>query len=148
MKRKIFTVGASLLERNGKILLIKERKRVAREKWNFPAGRLHKKESLIDCAIRETKEETGFEIKPLYLIGIYQCQPISGPEAVIFIFKSKILKEKLTPSKETLKIKWFSIKEIKKLNKRNFLRAPFILEAIKDYNLGRKIPLKFIKVFK
>lgn len=148
MKEKILIVGASILERNNKILLVQERKKEVAGKWNFPAGRLREKESLIDCLIREAEEETGFKIKPLYLIGIYQYYPLSGFDAIIFVFRSKILRKKLVTSEEILKIKWFSINELKKSNKRNSLRGPYILEAIKDYKAGRKIPLKFIKILK
>jgi 8-oxo-dGTP pyrophosphatase MutT (NUDIX family) len=150
MKEKILLVVANLLEKGKKILLVRERKRTfagkkIKEKWNFPAGRLGK-ESLIDCLIRETKEETGFETKPTHLIGIYQYPRVLEFNVIFFIFSSKILGGKFKPSKEIAKIKWFSLKEIENLKKKGQLRGDYILKAIKDYKKKRKIPLRFIKI--
>ena len=147
---KILIVVANLLKKGNKFLLVRERKRTFAgkkifEKWNLPAGRLEK-ESLIDCLIRETKEETGFRTKPTHLIGIYQYPQVFGFNIIFFIFSSKILGGKFKPSKEISEIKWFKIEEIKDLKKKGELRADVILEAIEDYK--RKIPLKFIKIFK
>jgi 8-oxo-dGTP pyrophosphatase MutT (NUDIX family) len=152
MERKILIVVANLLEKNKKFLLVRERKRnfagkKIEGKWNFPAGRLEK-ESLIDCLIRETKEETGFKIKPTHLIGIYQYPQALGLNVIFFIFSSKIFGGKFKPSKEIEEINWFSFKEIENLKKKGKLRGNYILEAIKDYKVKRKIPIKLIKVLK
>jgi len=146
MEKKILLVVANILEKNNKILLVQEKKKQVKGKWNLPAGRIEKNEGLINCLKRETKEETGFEIKPLYLIGIYHYPQHS---AMIFIFKSKILKGKLIfPPAEIIDAKWCSISEIRNLGKRNRLIASYILESIKDYKTKRKVPLKFIKTLK
>ena len=146
MEKKILLVVANILEKNNKILLVQEKKKQVKGKWNLPAGRIEKNEDLINCLERETKEETGFEIKPLYLIGIYHYPryPI-----IVFIFKSKILKGKLIfPPREIIYAKWCSISEIRNLGKRNRLIASYILEGIKDYEARRKISLSFIKTLK
>ena len=36
--------------------------------WEFPGGKLEPRETLRDCAIRETKEELGVEISPDFLV--------------------------------------------------------------------------------
>lgn len=42
------------------ILLVKQFNN--REGWGIPKGHLNKKETYVDCAIRETKEETGIDV--------------------------------------------------------------------------------------
>ena len=42
-----------------KILFIKRADEPARNEWWIPGGRLHKGETLKDCALRKAKEETG-----------------------------------------------------------------------------------------
>ena len=146
MEKKVLLIVANILEKNNKILLVQEKKKQVKGKWNLPAGRIEKNEDLINCLERETKEETGFEIKPLYLIGIYHYPQHS---AMIFIFKSQILKgELIFPPAEIIDAKWCSIGEIRNLGKRNRLIASYILESIKDYKTKRKVPLKFIKTLK
>ncbi len=52
---------------NNKILLIKRRDEPAKGEWWLPGGRLHKGETLEDCALRKAKEETGLycEVGPM-----------------------------------------------------------------------------------
>jgi len=152
MKEKILIVVANVLEKNDKFLLVKERKRTFTGKrlkgaWNLPAGRLEK-ESLIDSLLRETKEETGFDVKPTHLLGIYQYPKALGMNAIIFVFSSKILKGKFKPTKEIEKINWFSLEEIKDLKEKGELRGNYILEAIKNYKRKKKIPIEFVSVKK
>jgi 8-oxo-dGTP pyrophosphatase MutT (NUDIX family) len=152
MRGKFLIAVANILERNGKFLLVRERKRIFagknfKEGWNLPMGRLGR-ESLLDCLVRETKEETGFETKLSHLIGIYQYPRVLGFNVILFVFSSKILKGKFKPSREIERIGWFSEKEIKDLKKESLLRGDYILEAIKDYKRKKKAPIEFIKILK
>ena len=40
--------------------------------WDLPGGRMEAKETPEQCALREVKEETGFEASILYKLGEYQ----------------------------------------------------------------------------
>lgn len=54
-----------LIYKEGKILLGKRIVPHGKDMWSFPGGHLEYQEDLKDCAIRETKEETGIEVKDL-----------------------------------------------------------------------------------
>jgi ADP-ribose pyrophosphatase YjhB (NUDIX family) len=43
--------------------------------WGLPGGVLEVGEALADCAVREAKEETGLDVQPVRLVGVY-----SGPQ--------------------------------------------------------------------
>lgn len=64
------------MNKGGCILLSKDLKKVAlvyREKqkdYSFPKGHLEKDENIINCAIRETEEETGMNCKLLSQIPL------------------------------------------------------------------------------
>jgi 8-oxo-dGTP pyrophosphatase MutT (NUDIX family) len=60
--------AVALFDSDGKILLLR---RKDNEKWTMPGGTLDFGESLTDCAIREVREETGFNIRITALIGTY-----------------------------------------------------------------------------
>lgn len=53
---------------NNRILMLK---RIDNGKWTLPGGTMGLSESLIDCAIREVKEETNLEVLITDVIGTY-----------------------------------------------------------------------------
>ncbi len=61
-------VAQVYVKKENKILMVQENKVGKKGKWNMPAGKLDNNESVIEAAIRETKEETCCDIelvKPL-----------------------------------------------------------------------------------
>jgi 8-oxo-dGTP diphosphatase len=65
----IVGVGAIIL-RGGKILLEKRGNAPARGQWTIPGGVVEVGESLESAVARETKEETGLEVKAAALIDV------------------------------------------------------------------------------
>lgn len=60
--------AAVAIVNENKILMLK---RMDNEKWTLPGGTMELNESLIDCAVREVKEETGLNIQITDVIGTY-----------------------------------------------------------------------------
>jgi 8-oxo-dGTP diphosphatase len=60
--------AVALLDDQAKILLLR---RKDNDKWTMPGGTLDYGESMTACAIREVREETGFIIQIIALIGTY-----------------------------------------------------------------------------
>ena len=56
---------ATLIIDNGCLLLGHRRKSPGKNTWQCPGGLLEVGESVFDCAIRETREETGLDIHNL-----------------------------------------------------------------------------------
>ena len=59
--------NAVLIE-DGKILL---HRRADNGTWALPGGRMEVGESAEECAVRETQEETGIEVRVKRLVGVY-----------------------------------------------------------------------------
>ena len=144
--KKISVVGSNIIEKDDKILLMQETLEKVKGKWNLPAGRPEEKENIIACAKREGEEETGFKLKPLYLVGIYQHHLTLENNVILFVFKSEIIGGKLTIPEEAMDVKWFSFDEIKELDERGLLRSSYLLKVIGDYKAGKKIPLESINI--
>jgi 8-oxo-dGTP pyrophosphatase MutT (NUDIX family) len=68
---------AAVVEREGRFLFVEERVRGALV-LNQPAGHLEADESLVAATIRETLEETAWEIEPTGLVGVYQWTSPDG----------------------------------------------------------------------
>jgi ADP-ribose pyrophosphatase YjhB (NUDIX family) len=126
----VYVVVGSVIEKDGKFLLVQEKKPEVRGLWNLPAGKAEKNLTLEESAIKEAKEETGFDVEIIKQIGIYHKKE---NKSIKHAYKAKIVGGELKiPKDEILDAKWFSFEEIKNLNKQNKVRDDWIFEAIKS----------------
>ena len=65
---------ATVVVRDGRLLVVEERVNGALV-LNQPAGHLEPDESLVDAALRETREETGWDVR---LTGVRRRLPVEG----------------------------------------------------------------------
>lgn len=99
-----------VIERDGTYLLVQEKKSHVYGKWNLPSGRLKKGETLEQAAIREAKEETGFDIRITRALRTLQAAP---DRPALYSFQAEIVGGTLhVPKSELLDAKWFSYDEI------------------------------------
>ena len=146
MNSNIAVIVGTVIEKDGKYLLVQEAKEQCRGKWNLPAGHLDPNETLIEAAIRETKEETGCDVE---LTGICQIgQRVSENDIFVStVFAAKLLQEtiKIDPA-EILDVRWFSYDEI--LAMRSEIRNQFLLfGAIENCRKGIVAPLEIINQY-
>lgn len=145
-----FCVVGAIVEKNGKILLVREASGYDKGKWNQPAGWLEIGENPIEAAKREVEEETGLEFEPTHLLGIYSLvrkdlqktvKAILHPVKIIFVGKISASKGKI--HEDVAEAKWFLPEEIYKMDK-NTLRDPDIKKEVKDYFAGKVYPLDMV----
>jgi len=95
----------------GRILMIH---RTDNGNWAIPGGAMDLGESLVDCAVRETREETGIECEVTGLVGVY-----TDPKHVILytsdgevrqefsvVFTARPIGGTPTPSSESRSVEW------------------------------------------
>lgn len=135
-------VGA-LIEKDGKYLLVQELKKKCYMQWNLPLGHLDAGETITEGAIRETKEETGYDVK---LTGLVDIQNHYGSEYVFikFTYRGEIIGG--DPSEiqtdEINGVEWFSHDELKKMLEAGKLRAgKATLRSIEAYEKGNFLPV-------
>ena len=136
---------ASIIKKNNEYLFVEEYindKKVL----NQPAGHLEEHETLEEGCIRETLEETSYDVEVDYLVGIYQERKKNSLDMWLrFCFKCNILKENVDRSldKNILRKLWLPKKE---LTSSNFLyRSDMVLKCIEDYEKGVKYPKEILK---
>ena len=82
------------------------------EVWCLPSGGIEEGESVAQAAIRETKEETGIDVKLESLVGIYsRIGQFPNIHAVLFTAKPIGGNIQTQPS-ETIEVKYFEFDEI------------------------------------
>ena len=62
---------AVLVQQSDSYLLIRETKKGLEGKWNWPSGKAHLDEDIIQAAEREAKEETGLTVKVTDFASVY-----------------------------------------------------------------------------
>jgi len=121
-----FIVAGVVIKRDGKYLLVQEKQPKAYGLWNWPAGRVEIGDSIEETAIKEAKEETGFDVELIRKLSIFQNDINTPPK---HSFEAKIIGGELKyPEDEILDAKWFTLDEIK--NMQDKLRGDWIMGAI------------------
>ena len=132
---------AAVVEHQGRFLLVEELIG-GKPVFNQPAGHLDPNESLVEAARRETMEETGCEVEPYALVGIYQLN-VRGRHFVRFSFAARLIAQH--PDRDLdegiLRAVWLDREEIAQTRR---LRSSMVLRSIDDYRSGRRIALDLL----
>lgn len=135
---------AAVLERDGKFLLVEEETEDG-IRFNQPAGHLECREALVDAAVRETLEETGYTFAPQYLVGVYSWRKeVKDATYLRFTFGGEITGHDAERRLDDgiVAARWLSLDEIRALAPRH--RSPLILRCIEDWVAGRRYPLDLL----
>ncbi len=123
-------VAGVVIKQDGKYLLIQENRpnnSLVHGLWNFPAGKLDEGETLEEAAVREAKEEAGYDVELVRKLGVFQSSEKVPPQ---HSFEAKIIGGELVwPKNEILNAKWFTWDEIKQMKEK--LRGEWVLSSIK-----------------
>ncbi|MFA5886382.1 MAG: NUDIX domain-containing protein [Patescibacteria group bacterium] len=123
---KVGVVAGVVIRQDGKFLLLQEKQPKAYGLWNFPAGHVDIGESLEQAAVREAKEESGYDVELIKELAIFHVQ---STDVVKHAFAGKIVGGELKfPVDEILDAQWFTFDEIKHM--KDQLRGGWILESI------------------
>jgi len=126
-------VAACLIKNDNKYLLVQEGNPKVYGLWNLPAGHVDKGEQIDTAAVREAKEETGFDVELVKEIDLIH-EGIG--KSVKHIFSANIVGGEIYIDKdEIIDVKWLSFDEIKEKNEDNELRNSWVWDVIKkDYS--------------
>ena len=94
-------VGA-IPELEGQLLLCRRAIEPERGKWTLPAGYLENGESVVQCALRETREEAGAELEKLQPYALIDLPAIN---LLYFMFRARLKYHRFQPGSESLEVK-------------------------------------------
>ena len=136
---------ASIVARDGRLLLVEERIE-GRLVLNQPAGHLEPGESLAEAAVRETREETGWDIRLEAFVGAYQWTAPTGQQYLRFAFAGQALAH--DPSRRLdegiERAVWLTPAELRARAGEH--RSPLVWRVAADWLCGRRHPLSLVQV--
>ena len=133
---------AVVVERAGKFLLVEEKSLSCDyDVYNQPAGHVEHGETLVAAAQREALEETGWEVEPTALLGIYTYTPPSDLNTTYyrFCFIAQALQHHDQPLDDgIIQAVWLTPDELTASGR---ARSPLVSQCINDYLRGQSFPL-------
>ena len=138
-------VAGCVIEKDGKYLMVKEKKRDHYGEYNLPSGAVEEGETIQDAAIREVEEETGYEVE---LLGVLPIQTILRDNQTVIkvMFQARITGGSLKniDDQESLGVEWLSKEELKSLGKDNIRSDTSVFMAIKKLEEGKIYPMELL----
>lgn len=125
-----------VLNEKSEVLLVK---RADNGFWCLPGGCHDLGETPKDCAERECREESGYEVEVTDLLGVYSSNcytyvnyPWKENQFCHVLYRARLVGGNALTSHETTQIKWFSENEIPPLSDGHDVRIRFGFAAAKN----------------
>ncbi len=129
---KIMIASGPVIVEEGKVLLDVQGED---NFWKFCGGKIKEGESLVDAAIRRSKEELGIEIEILdenpFLMHTQKDTPENMIDVILVHFLAKRIGE-VQPGEDIREWKWIPLEDLEKEN-----LAPNILPTLKHFGFVR-----------
>ncbi len=137
---------ACVVEKDGNYLMVEESDKTSGELvFNQPAGHLEQGESITDAALRETLEETGWQVELVGVIGIALHR---APKSGITYYRTTFLARPLQQVPNAVidpdihAVHWLDYEAILARSAR--MRSPLALAVVERHRQGVCYPLDLI----
>ena len=122
--RHSVSVSGVIPDDHGRVLLIRRRDN---QHWEPPGGILELDEAIHDGLRREIREETGLDIEPDALTGVYKNMPRG---IIALVFRCKITGGHLAANDEVTAFHWAAAAEVAELADEAY--AARVLDALRE----------------
>lgn len=103
------SVAGVIVDSDGRVLLIQRRDN---HRWEPPGGVLELSESINEGLRREVREETGLDVEPVALTGVYKNMTRG---IIALVFRCEVTSGQPGTSEEAEAFRWVTPSEIKEL---------------------------------
>ena len=124
---------AAIVDDDSRILLIR---RADNGLWAMPGGAFEMGETPAEGAVREAREETGYVVQPIDLVGVHDsryCGSRSALQLYQFVFLCRVVEQaEITTPHEVTDIGWFAPHELPELSPGHSQRIAAVFEFLRE----------------
>ena len=139
----VIVVGVCIKSENNEILMVQEACDEFKWLFNIPAGKLDPSESIFEWAIREAKEETGYDVR---LDSILCIQYLENKSLLKIIFNASIVSWDICfDENEIMDVKWIPIEELENMTEKELRSYDSNIKIIMGAKTNKQYPLDLIE---
>jgi len=101
-----------LVEREGKVLLVRRRMRPREGTWTFPAGFVEFDEDPAEAAARECREETGLEVELIGLLDVIAGREHGHGADIVIVYCARLVGGELEAGDDVDRAAFFALDEL------------------------------------
>lgn len=136
-----------IVKQDDKVLMVQENWGNVKGMWNFPAGHLDEGENIFEGAIREAKEETGYDVKLTGLVNI-QNAIYDNRHIVHIVFAADIIGGKISyDTNEIMNVEFVEIDKLLSMSDDELRGGDVRRESLKMLKDGKVYPLSIVSNF-
>jgi ADP-ribose pyrophosphatase YjhB (NUDIX family) len=99
---------ATLIEQDGKVLLVQRAHNPFRGKWMLPAGFVDAGEDPQEAAVREVEEETSLQVDITQLRDVFANRAYEGGADIIIVYQGEVISGELKAGDDAAQAIFFS----------------------------------------
>jgi ADP-ribose pyrophosphatase YjhB (NUDIX family) len=130
--------------RENRILLVQESKPDRCGMWNLPGGHLELGETIVQGMRREVLEETGLDVSPCALVGVYTGFWEPDGHAIRFVSLATTDGNAVAGAPEILTVRWLEPKDILDMDDAELVGAETLRRIVTDLLSGVSHPLDLL----
>lgn len=139
-------VGVCVKSQNNEVLMVEEAYKDIKGLLNFPMGKWDDGETVFDAAIREAKEESGYDVKLKSILSIQNYQSPRNGSLLKITFNGEIVSgEAKYDGDEISAVKWIPIDDLLNMSDKELRTYKSTIEILKAAKEGREYPLELIE---
>lgn len=136
-----------MVKQDNKCLMVQENWGDVKGMWNFPAGHLDEGENIFDGAIREAKEETGYDVELTSLVNI-QNVLYNNRHVILIMFEAKIIGGEINfDTNEIMNVEFVDIDKLINMSDKELRGGETRRESLRKLKVGDVVPLSVVSNF-
>jgi 8-oxo-dGTP diphosphatase len=141
-------VVSTLIIEDHHVLMVREGHGAERLRWNLPGGKVAEGERLVDAAVREAREETGYEVRVHSFGAAYSYLNRAGRACLRLLFHGHITGgEADCDGAEILDLRWFPLDQARALSDHRLAKPDLLRPILEHLRRPVRHPLALIHDF-